>query len=75
MATFSSRLYSTVYAHRKTFLEVGVLRCMGQFIERGSLLGESTDGNRMTVEKSFSQVPSLQHALLAITRLVYQLNK
>ncbi|KAF9364076.1 hypothetical protein BGX34_002578 [Mortierella sp. NVP85] len=74
MTTPINRLYSIVYTHRKAFLE-DVLDCMDKLLERGSLMDETSDGFRMAMTTYLCQVPSLQHALLAISRLIYQLVK
>ncbi|KAF9354491.1 hypothetical protein BGX34_010978 [Mortierella sp. NVP85] len=71
----ASRLYSTVYNHRKAFLDDGVLRCMDQLIKRGSIQDKSIHGARMAVDTSLCHVLSFQQAFLTISRLLYQLIK
>ncbi|KAG0003706.1 hypothetical protein BGZ65_001414 [Modicella reniformis] len=75
MTDIPSCLHSTVYAHRKVFLEDGVLHCIDQLLARGSLQDNSPEGRRMAQDQLVWQPSSLQHALLAIVRLIYQLIK
>ncbi|KAG0001862.1 hypothetical protein BGZ79_004031 [Entomortierella chlamydospora] len=76
MTSESGIIYSTVYMNRGLFLEKGVLPCMGQLIERRSVKDTSMAAQRLLQqEPSICQPSSLQAALLAITRLVYQLIK
>ncbi|KAF9203483.1 hypothetical protein BGZ49_006383 [Haplosporangium sp. Z 27] len=72
----SGLIYSTVYQLREQFLENGVLRCMDRLIERGSLKDYSFGAERLLrQDSSVCKISSLQRALIAITRLVYQFIK
>ncbi|KAF8936307.1 hypothetical protein BGZ58_004342 [Dissophora ornata] len=74
MTCESGAIYATVYLNRQSFLENGVMRCMDELLDRGSLRDLSLAGRRLPREDpSVCQVSSLQHAMLAITRLIYQL--
>ncbi|KAF9106328.1 hypothetical protein BGX27_009209 [Mortierella sp. AM989] len=76
MASESGLIYSTVYVHREHFLEDGVLRCMDELLERGSLQDLSSGAIRLLrQDSSICKITSFQRALLAISRLVYQLVK
>ncbi|KAF9358201.1 hypothetical protein BGX26_002268 [Mortierella sp. AD094] len=76
MTSESGIIYSTVYMSRGLFLEKGVLPCMGRLIERRSVKDISMAARRLLQqEPSICQPSSLQAALLAITRLIYQLIK
>ncbi|KAF9106327.1 hypothetical protein BGX27_009208 [Mortierella sp. AM989] len=76
MTSESGIIYSTVYMNRKVFLDQGVLPCMSQLIQRGSMQDTSMSARRLLQqEPSICQASSLQTALLSITRLVYQLIK
>ncbi|KAF9358200.1 hypothetical protein BGX26_002267 [Mortierella sp. AD094] len=72
----SGLIYSTVYQHREHFLEDGILRCMDELLERGSLQDFTSGAERLLrQDPSICRIQSFQRALLAIARLVYQLIK
>ncbi|KAF8978876.1 hypothetical protein BGZ46_006063 [Entomortierella lignicola] len=72
----SGLIYSTAYQLREQFLENGVLRCMDRLIERGSLKDYSLGAERLLrQDSSVCKISSLQRALIAVTRLVYQFIK
>ncbi|KAG0254458.1 hypothetical protein DFQ27_006824 [Actinomortierella ambigua] len=71
----SGDIYNEVYAHRYEFLEQGILPCMERLIHQGSMNDTSPWGDRLRRNEFLMQVPSLQHAMLAIVRLVYHLVK
>ncbi|KAG0380217.1 hypothetical protein BGX24_009554 [Mortierella sp. AD032] len=75
MTSESGIIYSTVYFHRRQFLEDGVLRCMEALLNRGSLEDESRSARVVLSDPGVCRVSSLQRALIAIVRLVYQLVK
>ncbi|KAF9968940.1 hypothetical protein BGZ73_009006 [Actinomortierella ambigua] len=68
-------IYSEVYAHRHEFIEQGIIPCMRELIRRGSMNDTSSWGEQLRRNQYLMQVPSLQHAMLAILRLVYHLVK
>lgn len=71
----SGIIYSTVYFHRRQFLEDGVLNCMEDLLDRGSMDDYSRSAHLVLRDPSVCRVSSLQRALIAIVRLVYQLVK
>ncbi|KAG0302743.1 hypothetical protein BGZ98_007268 [Dissophora globulifera] len=76
MTNESGIIYSNVYFYRDQFLKKGVMRCMDELLARGSLDYQSYDAQRLLrQDPSVCRVQSLQHALLAVVRLVYQLIK
>ncbi|KAF9919050.1 hypothetical protein BX616_002398 [Lobosporangium transversale] len=76
MTSETGVIYSMVYLHHRQFLTEGVLPCMDKLLERRSLRDYSAGGQRLLeTDDSICRVASLQCALLAITRLVYQLIK
>ncbi|KAF9093273.1 hypothetical protein BGX23_003500 [Mortierella sp. AD031] len=75
MTSESGIIYSTVYFHRRQFLEDGVLRCMERLLDRGSLDDYSRTAHFVLQDPGVVRVSSLQRALIAIVRLVYQLVK
>lgn len=75
MTSESGIIYSTVYFHRRQFLEDGVLRCMEGLLNRGSLDDRSRSAYVVLKDPGVCRVSSLQRALIAIVRLVYQLVK
>ncbi|KAI1315474.1 hypothetical protein EDD11_000755 [Mortierella claussenii] len=76
MTSETGLIYSTVYLHRRQFLEEGVLSCMDILLTRGSMTDNSPGGQRLLRDgSSVCHVKSMPCALLAITRLVYQLTK
>ncbi|KAG0357839.1 hypothetical protein BGZ54_000166, partial [Gamsiella multidivaricata] len=74
MTSETGLIYANVYLHRDPFLS-RILDCMDQLLDRGSLEDTSVMGARLAMDRSICQVTSLQRALLAITRLIYQLIK
>ncbi|KAF9905304.1 hypothetical protein EC991_001852 [Linnemannia zychae] len=75
MTSESGIIYSTVYFHRRQFLENGVLPCMEDLLNRGSLSDLSRTARDVLRDPGVCRVSSLQRALIAIVRLVYQLVK
>ncbi|KAF9173649.1 hypothetical protein BGX20_002554 [Mortierella sp. AD010] len=76
LASESGLIYSTVYQHRERFLEDGIIRCMDELLERGSLHDVTYEAERLLrYDSSICRIQSFQRALLAIVRLVYQLIK
>ncbi|KAG0297679.1 hypothetical protein BGZ96_005343 [Linnemannia gamsii] len=75
MTSESGIIYSTVYFHRRQFLEDGVLVCMEDLLDRGSLDDYSRTAQVVLRDPGVCRVSSLQRALIAIVRLVYQLVK
>ncbi|KAK5808427.1 hypothetical protein F5H01DRAFT_352070 [Linnemannia elongata] len=75
MTKESGIIYSTVYFHRRQFLEAGVLRCMEDLLDQGSLDDYSWSAHVVLKDPGVCRVSSLQRALIAIVRLVYQLVK
>ncbi|KAF8943029.1 hypothetical protein BGZ47_005904, partial [Haplosporangium gracile] len=75
MTSESGIIYSTVYFHRQQFLEGGILRCMDRLLDRGSLDDNSRSAHFVLQDPAVCRVSSLQRALIAIVRLVYQLVK
>ncbi|KAF9581056.1 hypothetical protein BGW38_002064 [Lunasporangiospora selenospora] len=76
LTTESNAIYNTVYSHRKKFLEDGILPCMARLITRGSIEDGIVSSDKMNRIKSYAcSVKSLQRALLAVVRLVFQLIK
>ncbi|KAF9155352.1 hypothetical protein BG015_010198 [Linnemannia schmuckeri] len=75
MTSESGIIYSTVYFHRRQFLQDGVLRCMERLLDRGSLDDYSMSAHFALQGPAVCRVSSLQRALIAIVRLVYQLVK
>ncbi|KAG0236616.1 hypothetical protein BGW42_003032 [Actinomortierella wolfii] len=71
----SGRIYAEVYYHRQEFLDEGVLPCMRELINRGSMDDTSSVGRQLRADESLLQVVALQRAMLAVVRLVYQLVK
>lgn len=75
MTSESGIIYSTVYFHRRQFLEDGVLSCMENLLDRGTLDDYSRSAQSVLKDPGVCRVSSLQRALIAIVRLVYQLVK
>ncbi|KAF9433981.1 hypothetical protein BGZ76_008735 [Entomortierella beljakovae] len=71
----SGIIFSTVFKNREVFLEGGVLKCMDHLIRRRSMQDKSPAGRQLPQQEPVCQITSLQAALLAITRLVYQIVK
>ncbi|KAF9975513.1 hypothetical protein BGZ73_000817 [Actinomortierella ambigua] len=71
----SGRIYAEVYTHRTEFLDQGIIRCMRELMNRGSMNDTSFYGDHLSQDQSLMQIPSFQHAMLAIVRLVYHLIK
>ncbi|KAF9139293.1 hypothetical protein BGX30_008146 [Mortierella sp. GBA39] len=71
----SGRIYAEVYVHRHLLLDQGVLPCMRELINRGSMDDLSAIGKQLRADRSLLQVVTLQRAMLAVVRLVYQLVK
>ncbi|KAI8351963.1 hypothetical protein B0O80DRAFT_455126 [Mortierella sp. GBAus27b] len=71
----SGAIYSTVYNYREAFLERGVMPCMNTLLDRGSMQDNSRGGQELARDKTICQANSMPRALLAITRLIYQLIK
>ncbi|KAF9358252.1 hypothetical protein BGX34_008995 [Mortierella sp. NVP85] len=75
LTTEAGNIYSTVYNHHTKFLEQGVLPCMDQLLNRRSMQDNSRGGLGLANDKTVCHVDSFPRALLAITRLFYQLVK
>ncbi|KAG0223692.1 hypothetical protein BGW41_005428 [Actinomortierella wolfii] len=75
MVQLSETIYAEVYRHKEMFLDRGVLACMRELINRRSMDDISPDRDELRRDNSLVQVASLQHAMLAVVRLVYQLLK
>ncbi|KAF9129395.1 hypothetical protein BGW39_004203 [Mortierella sp. 14UC] len=75
MTSESGIIYSTIYFHRRQFLEDGVLPCMEALLNRGSLDDCSRSARAVLSDPGVCRVSSLQRALIAIVRLVYQMVK
>ncbi|KAG9063296.1 hypothetical protein KI688_004178 [Linnemannia hyalina] len=71
----SGRIYAEVYGYRQQLLDQGVLPCMRELINRGSMDDISAIGKQLRADRSLLQVVTLQRAMLAVVRLVYQLVK
>ncbi|KAG0361714.1 hypothetical protein BGZ54_008993, partial [Gamsiella multidivaricata] len=71
MTTECGLIYSTVYQHRKTFLEEGLLHCMDKLLKTRILWARISFLSPGSPRQEFS----LQRAFLGIVRLVYQLIK
>ncbi|KAG0247787.1 hypothetical protein BG011_000921, partial [Mortierella polycephala] len=75
MTSESGLIYATVYLHWKQFLEQGVVRCIDQLLDRGSLKDHNPTAHMLVKDPSICHISSLQCAMLGIVRLVYQLIK
>ncbi|KAF9966742.1 hypothetical protein BGZ70_001435 [Mortierella alpina] len=73
MTSETGIIYARVYEHRKTFFEQGVLPCMDELLERGSLKDRNPTAMMVLQDPSVCRVTSLQCAMIAVVRLVYQL--
>ncbi|KAF9159201.1 hypothetical protein DFQ26_006819 [Actinomortierella ambigua] len=68
-------IYAEVYRSRSEFIDQGILPCMKALVDKGSMNDTSTMGRQLRENPSLLQAPSLQHAMLAVIRLIYQLIK
>jgi hypothetical protein len=75
LTTASAAIYSTVYLYRGEFLDEGVLTCMDTLLTRGSMKDYARAGIVFARDQTICHVDSFPRALLAITRLFYQLVK
>ncbi|KAF9184974.1 hypothetical protein BGZ51_003012 [Haplosporangium sp. Z 767] len=75
MTSESGLIYATVYLNWRQFLEQGVIRCMGELLDRGSLEDRHPAARMLSKDPSVCHISSLQCAMLGIVRLVYQLIK
>lgn len=74
MIQYVNIIYTHVYLHSEQFLLKGVLRCIDQLIERQSLQDSMVSDEQMKLDDPTAcTADSLPLALLAITRLVFQL--
>ncbi|RUP52086.1 hypothetical protein BC936DRAFT_141680 [Jimgerdemannia flammicorona] len=74
MVEQSNTIYTTVYIHAEKFILNGVLRCTDELLARRSLNDVRISPDRMRIEDpDVCIVTSFPHALLAITRLLFQL--
>ncbi|KAF9161285.1 hypothetical protein DFQ26_004686 [Actinomortierella ambigua] len=75
LVSHTGRIYAEIYNHRLELLDQGIIPCMRELIDQGMMRDSSLHGDELLRSKSLMQVPSLQHAMLAIVRLVYHLIK
>ncbi|RUS32759.1 P-loop containing nucleoside triphosphate hydrolase protein [Jimgerdemannia flammicorona] len=74
MVQQANTIYTAVYVHAEQFLLKGVLRCMQELMDRQSLRDYNVSPEQMRAEDAGAcTVTTFPHALLAITRLVFQL--
>ncbi|KAG0070541.1 hypothetical protein BGZ92_004435 [Podila epicladia] len=74
MGNESNTLYATVYTYRQKFIEEGVIPCMQELLDRGSLKDYSSGSAHIQREDEYlCVVTSMPCALLAIVRLIYQI--
>ena len=73
MTSETGIIYARVYEHRKAFFDQGVLPCMDELLDRGSLEDRNRTVMKLLQDPSVCRVSSLQCAMLAVVRLVYQL--
>ncbi|RUS19771.1 hypothetical protein BC937DRAFT_86940 [Endogone sp. FLAS-F59071] len=74
MVQYVNIIYTHVYLHSEQFLLKGVLRCIDELIERQSLQDSMVSDEQMKFDDPTAcTADSLPRALLAITRLVFQL--
>ncbi|KAF9280320.1 hypothetical protein BGZ74_002628, partial [Mortierella antarctica] len=74
MGNESNTLYATVYTYRQKFIEEGVIPCMQELLDRGSLVDYSSGSAHIQREDEYlCVVTSMSCALLAIVRLIYQI--
>ncbi|KAG0019054.1 hypothetical protein BGZ82_000269 [Podila clonocystis] len=70
----ASMIYDTVYAHRKKFIEAGIIPSVKKLIDRAYLEDRSSAAARIRRDDGYlCVVTSLSCALLAIVRLIYQI--
>ncbi|CAO3565268.1 unnamed protein product [Mortierella alpina] len=73
MTSETGIIYARVYEHRKAFFDQGVLPCMDELLERGSLKDRNPTVLKVLQDPSVCRVESLQCAMIAVVRLAYQL--
>ncbi|KAF9281867.1 hypothetical protein BGZ68_006340 [Mortierella alpina] len=73
MTSETGIIYARVYEHREAFFEKGVLPCMDELLDRGSLKDRNPTAMKVLQDPSLCRVTSLQCAMIAVVRLVYQL--
>ncbi|KAF9280989.1 hypothetical protein BGZ74_002480 [Mortierella antarctica] len=74
MESESNIIYTTVYDNHQSFIGDGIIRCMQEILDRGSLADHSPTPAKIPPENEFMcVVTSMSCALLAIVRLVFQI--
>ncbi|KAF9309324.1 hypothetical protein BG003_009881, partial [Podila horticola] len=67
-------IYTTVYENHQSFIGGGIIRCMQEILDRGSLADQSPAPAKIPPEDEFMcVVTSMSCALLTIVRLVFQI--
>ncbi|KAF9584716.1 hypothetical protein BGW38_005440 [Lunasporangiospora selenospora] len=76
LSTESNAIYNAVYNNRIWFFELGIIPCFSRLIANGSIEDKYVSADEMSRENSYAcTIKSLQRALLAVVRLVFQLVK
>ncbi|KAF9982115.1 hypothetical protein BGZ75_006502 [Mortierella antarctica] len=73
MTSETGIIYARVYEHRGAFFDRGILPCMDELLERSSLKDRNPTAMKVLQDPSVCRVSSLQCAMIAVVRLVYQL--